>query len=83
MWAARTGNELRLVSANDHIHALRSLHYEGLAADFWASDMDSLAEWMERVGYRVFWKVAGHMGHVHAEAARILGHNTEKATAGG
>ena len=67
IWAARTGQEVRLVSANDHVHSRGSAHYEGLALDFHSSDPDGLSELFQRVGYRVLWKVRGHYAHVHVE----------------
>jgi hypothetical protein len=71
IWAARTGHEVRLVSANDHVHSRGSAHYDGRALDFQSSDMDALAETFRRAGYRVLWKVAGHHGHVHVEDAAV------------
>jgi hypothetical protein len=67
IWAARTGQELRLVSANDHVHSRGSAHYAGLAVDFHSSDLDGLAGTMRDAGYRVLWRVPGHYGHVHVE----------------
>jgi hypothetical protein len=67
IWAARTGNEVRLVSANDHVHSRRSAHYQGEALDFHSSDPDGLAALFREAGYRVLWKVAGHYAHVHVE----------------
>lgn len=67
IWATRTGNTVRLVSANDHVHARRSMHYAGLAIDLHSSAPDALAEAMRRAGYRVLWKVPGHYGHLHVE----------------
>ena len=67
IWARRTGQTVRLVSANDHVHARRSMHYAGLAIDMHSSDPDALAAMMRRVGYRVLWKVAGHFTHLHVE----------------
>lgn len=67
IWAARTGNEVTLVSANDHIHARGSAHYEGEAVDFHSSDPDDLSELFRREGYRVLWRVPGHYAHVHVE----------------
>jgi hypothetical protein len=66
-WAARTGNSLRVVSANDHDHVPNSLHYEDRALDFHSSDLDGLATWLSAYGYRVLWDVPGHYAHVHAE----------------
>jgi hypothetical protein len=67
IWAARTGHEVRLVSANDHVHTRRSAHYQGEALDFHSSDPDGLAEVFRQGGFRVLWKVAGHYAHVHVE----------------
>jgi hypothetical protein len=67
IWATRTGEEVRLVSANDHVHSRGSAHYEGLALDFQSSDPDALAATFRLAGYRVLWKVPGHYGHVHVE----------------
>lgn len=73
IWASRTGHEIRLVSANDHVHSRRSAHYMGLALDFHSSDMDGLAAMLRRAGYRVLWKVPGHFAHVHVEYAELKG----------
>ena len=67
IWARRTGHTVRLVSANDHVHARRSMHYAGLAIDMHSSAPDALADLMRRAGYRVLWRVAGHFGHLHVE----------------
>lgn len=67
IWAVRTGNTVRLVSANDHVHERGSAHYAGLALDLHASDLDGLAQAMLRAGYRVLWRVPGHYAHVHVE----------------
>lgn len=69
IWAARTGRDVRLVSANDHVHRTGSAHYRGRALDFHSSDPDGLADALRRAGYRVLWRVPGHYGHVHAEDA--------------
>jgi len=66
-WATRTNNTLRVVSANDHVHADRSQHYMDRAIDFHSSDLDGLAGWLSAYGYTVLWRVPGHYGHVHAE----------------
>jgi len=66
-WATRTGNSLRVVSANDHIHAANSLHYEDRALDFHSSDLPGLAHWLTQYGYHVLFDVPGHRQHVHAE----------------
>jgi hypothetical protein len=67
IWATRTGREVRLVSANDHVHSRRSAHYAGLALDFLTSDPDGLSNTFRLAGYRVLWNVPGHYGHVHVE----------------
>ena len=67
IWAARTGSEVRLVSANDHVHSRGSAHYAGLALDFQSSDPEGLATTFRLAGYRVLWRVPGHHGHVHVE----------------
>jgi len=72
IWAARTGQEVRLVSANDHVHSRGSAHYEGLALDFHASDPDALADMFRRAGYRVLWDVPGHYAHLHVEVASAV-----------
>ena len=71
IWATRTGHEVRLVSANDHIHSRGSAHYDGLALDFQSTDPDGLSTTFRLAGYRVLWKVPGHFGHVHVEEARL------------
>jgi hypothetical protein len=73
IWAARTGQRVRLVSANDHVHSRRSAHYAGLALDFQSSDPDWLSTMFRLAGYRVLWKVPGHFGHVHVEQDRPSG----------
>jgi hypothetical protein len=67
IWATRTGHEVRLVSANDHVHSRGSAHYAGLALDFHSSDPDGLSAAMRLLGYRVLWNVPGHFGHLHIE----------------
>jgi hypothetical protein len=67
IWARRTGHTVTLVSANDHVHARRSMHYAGLAIDLHSSAPDALADLMRGVGYRVLWRVPGHFNHVHVE----------------
>ena len=69
IWAARTGQDVRLVSANDHVHTRGSAHYDGVALDFHSSDPDGLSTTMKSHGYRVLWKVPGHYAHVHVEPA--------------
>ena len=69
IWATRTGHDVRLVSANDHVHSRGSAHYDGKALDFQSSDMDALSATFREAGYRVLWKVPGHYGHVHVEDA--------------
>lgn len=67
IWAARTGHDVRLVSANDHVHSRGSAHYVGLALDFHSSDPDGLSEVFRSAGYRVLWEVPGHYAHLHVE----------------
>ena len=67
IWAARTGHEVVLVSANDHIHSRGSAHYAGLALDFHSSDLEGLSATFRRAGYLVLWKVPGHYAHLHVE----------------
>jgi hypothetical protein len=67
IWAARTRQDVRLVSANDHVHSRRSAHYMGLALDFHSSDPDGLSAMFRRAGYRVLWKIPGHYLHLHVE----------------
>lgn len=67
IWAVRTGNTVRLVSANDHVHQRDSAHYAGMALDLHASDLDGLARAMREAGYAVLWNVPGHWAHVHVE----------------
>jgi hypothetical protein len=70
IWAARTAEAVRLVSANDHVHARGSAHYAGLALDFLSSNPNGLSAMFRLAGYRVLWKVPGHYGHVHVEQER-------------
>jgi hypothetical protein len=67
IWATRTGTDVRLVSANDHVHSRGSAHYDGKALDFQSSDMDGLSAVFRQAGYRVLWRVPGHYGPVHVE----------------
>lgn len=69
IWATRTGRDVRLVSANDHVHSRGSAHYDGMALDFQSSDNDGLSALFRQAGYRVLWRVPGHYGHVHVEDA--------------
>jgi hypothetical protein len=90
IWAARTAEAVTLVSANDHIHARGSAHYDGRALDFQSSNDDELSRMFRLAGYRVLWKVPGHYGHVHVEQERgndvspspavrqVLGHATTR-----
>jgi hypothetical protein len=73
IWAARTGKQVRLVSANDHVHSRHSAHYLGLALDFQSSDPDGLSTTFRLAGYRVLWRVPGHFGHVHVEQDHTSG----------
>jgi hypothetical protein len=67
IWAARTGNSVRLVSANDHVHTRGSAHYAGVAVDLHTSDPEGLSAALRQIGYRVLWNVPGHWSHVHVE----------------
>jgi hypothetical protein len=67
IWATRTGRDVRLVSANDHVHSRGSAHYAGLALDFQSSDPEGLSAAFRQAGYRVLWNVPGHYGHVHVQ----------------
>ena len=67
IWAARTGNTVRLVSANDHVHSRHSAHYAGVAVDLHTSDPEGLTAALRKLGYRVLWNVPGHHSHVHVE----------------
>jgi hypothetical protein len=73
IWAARTAENVRIVSANDHIHSPGSAHYAGLALDFISSNPDGLSTMFKLAGYRVLWKVPGHYSHVHVEQERSGG----------
>ena len=68
IWAARTGNTVRLVSANDHVHSRNSAHYAGVAVDLHTSDPAGLSTALRELGYRVLWNVPGHRAHVHVES---------------
>jgi hypothetical protein len=70
IWATRTAEEVRLVSANDHVHTRGSAHYAGMALDFQSSNPDGLSAMFRLAGYRVLWRVPGHYGHVHVERQR-------------
>jgi len=67
IWAARSGQDVTLVSGNDHVHSRGSAHYDGEALDFHSSDPDGLSALFRQAGYRVLWKVPGHFAHVHVE----------------
>ncbi len=71
IWATRTGNTVRLVSANDHVHARGSAHYAGVAVDLHTSDPAGLSEVLRQVGYRVLWNVPGHRAHIHVEQVSL------------
>ena len=70
IWATRTRQDVRLVSANDHVHRPGSAHYAGEALDFHSSDPDGLSAALRRAGYRVLWRVPGHYSHVHVQKVR-------------
>ncbi len=67
IWATRTGEDVRMVSANDHVHSRRSAHYAGQAIDLHSSANGRLARMLRGLGYLVLWNVPGHFGHVHVE----------------
>lgn len=69
IWARRTGHDVRLVSANDHVHSRRSAHYLGLAIDLHSSANGLLAGTLRKLGYSVLWNVPGHFNHVHVESS--------------
>jgi hypothetical protein len=79
IWASRTRHDVRLVSANDHLHSRRSAHYAGLALDFHSSDPDGLSAALRHAGYRVLWKAPGHYSHVHVDT----GGSTARRRTGG
>ena len=70
IWATRTGADVRLVSANDHVHSRNSAHYDGAALDFHSSDPDGLSQLFRLSGYRVLWRVPGHHAHVHVQTSQ-------------
>lgn len=70
-WAFQAGAKLRVVSANDHRHQRKSMHYAGAAIDFQGEQLDSLAKWFRNWDYRVLWHVPGHRRHVHVEKASV------------
>jgi hypothetical protein len=80
IWATRTGEEVRLVSANDHVHSRGSAHYDGLALDFQSSNPEGLSTTFRLAGYRVLWNVRGHYGHVHVEHAEEIGSRVASPT---
>jgi hypothetical protein len=80
IWATRTGHDVRLVSANDHVHSRGSAHYDGKALDFQSSNMDGLSATFREAGYRVLWKVPGHFGHVHVEHVETRASNRRSPT---
>jgi len=73
IWARRTGEGVRLVSANDHVHSRASAHYAGLAIDLHSTANDALARVLRAAGYAVLWNVRGHFSHVHVQATRPAG----------
>ena len=50
IWAARTGHDVRLVSANDHVHSRGSAHYDGRALDLHSSEPDGLSAMLRHAG---------------------------------
>ena len=79
IWARRTGNDVRLTSANDHLHSNGSAHYAGLALDLISSNPDDLAWTFRQLGYQVLWRVPGHHGHVHVQEPMLDSRPTTKA----
>ena len=79
IWARRTGSDVRLVSANDHVHTHGSAHYAGLALDLISSNPDGLAATFRQIGYQVLWRVPGHRGHVHVQEPPLDSRPTTKA----
>jgi hypothetical protein len=67
IWATRSRQAVRLVSANDHQHSRGSAHYAGFALDFHSTDPDGLASFLRWAGYKVLWNVRGHYGHIHVQ----------------
>jgi hypothetical protein len=67
IWAARTGERVVLVSANDHVHSRNSAHYDDRAVDIQGTGLDGLAAWYGALGLTVYWRVPGHWEHVHVE----------------
>jgi len=67
IWAIRSNNEVTVVSANDHVHARNSAHYEDKAVDLHSTDNESLARYLQDLGHTVLWQVPGHYGHVHVQ----------------
>ena len=81
IWARRTGSDVRLTSANDHVHTHGSAHYAGLALDLISSNPDDLAATFRQLGYQVLWRVPGHTGHVHVQEPLDSRPTTKTATA--
>lgn len=69
IWAARTGEQVVLVSANDHVHTRNSAHYADRAIDLQGTGLDGLAAWYRAFHLTVYWRVPGHWQHVHVEVA--------------
>lgn len=67
IWATRTRQAVRLVSANDHVHSRGSAHYAGYALDLHSTDPEGLAAFLRWAGYKVLWNVRGHYGHLHVQ----------------
>ena len=62
IWARRTGQSVRLVSANDHVHSRASAHYEGRAVDLHSSANEQLARTMRALGFSRFDILASFLG---------------------
>ena len=67
IWAARSGEHVVLVSANDHVHSWNSAHYADRAVDIQGTGLNELAAWYRGLGLLVYWQVPGHWQHVHVE----------------
>ena len=63
----RSGQQVVLVSANDHVHTWNSAHYDDRAVDIQGTGLDELAAWYRGLGLPVYWQVPGHWQHVHVE----------------
>ena len=69
IWAVQSGEQIVVVSANDHRHSRNSAHYDDRAVDIQGTGLDGLANWYRGLGLKVYWRVPGHWQHVHVEVA--------------